>query len=104
MPGWDKKGIIFIAIITLIAILALVGTVGVLTTTTEVKISSNYKTNAQALYVAQTGELVSSFTLSFTLLEKSIEERVESSYRKNSLLKYVPGWRTGLFGRLFKRD
>jgi hypothetical protein len=48
-----------------------VGTVGVLTTTTEVKISSNYKTNAQSLYVAQAGELVSSFTLSFTPLEKS---------------------------------
>ncbi len=87
MPGWDEKGIIFIAIIALIAILALVGTVGVLTTTTEVKISSNYKTCTKALYVVQAGELVSSFTLSFTPLEKSIEERVESSYRKNSLLK-----------------
>ncbi len=51
--GLDEKGIVFIAIIALIAILALVGTVGVLTTTTEVKISSNYKTNAQALYAAK---------------------------------------------------
>jgi hypothetical protein len=49
--------------------------------------------------------LLSGFhNFSFTPLEKSIEERVESSYRKNSLLKYVPGWRTGLFGGLFRRD
>ncbi len=78
MPGWDENGIIFIAIIALIAILALVGTVGVLTTTTEVKISSNYKTNAQLLYVAQAGELVSSFTLSFTPLEKCRDKKVAS--------------------------
>ncbi len=55
MPGWDEKGIIFIAIIALIAILALVRTVGCLTTTTAVKISSNYKTCTKALYGSQAG-------------------------------------------------
>ncbi len=55
MSGWDEKGIVFIAIIALIAILVLVGTVGVLATTTEVKISSNYKTGIKALYAAQAG-------------------------------------------------
>ncbi|MBO1223417.1 MAG: hypothetical protein JYX80_03215 [Candidatus Scalindua sediminis] len=53
MSGWDEKGIVLIAIIALIAILALVGTVGVVTTTTEVKISSNYKTGTKALYAAK---------------------------------------------------
>jgi flagellar biosynthesis GTPase FlhF len=53
MSGWDKKDIVFIAINALIAILALVGTAGVLTTTTEVKISSNYKTGIKALYAAK---------------------------------------------------
>ena len=51
----DEKGFVLIAAIGLIAILALLGTVSVLTTATEIKISSNYKTNVKALYVAQAG-------------------------------------------------
>ena len=56
--GLGRKGHnLYCHYIALIAILALGGTVGVLTTTTEVKISSNYKTNAQSLYVAQAGRI-----------------------------------------------
>ncbi len=54
-PGGGENGFIIIAVIALIAILALVGTVAVLTTTTEIKISSNYKTGVQAFHAAQAG-------------------------------------------------
>ncbi len=53
MSGWDEKGHSLIAIIALIAILTLVGTAGIHTTTTEVKISSNYKTGTKELYAAK---------------------------------------------------
>jgi Tfp pilus assembly protein PilX len=51
----DEKGIVIIAIIGLVAILALLGTIGVMTTSTEIKISGNYKTSTKALYAAQGG-------------------------------------------------
>jgi len=54
-PGGDENGFIIIAVIALVAILALVGTVAVMTTTTEIKISSNYKTRTQAFYIAEAG-------------------------------------------------
>ena len=54
-PGRDENGFIIIAVIALVAILALVGTVAVMTTTTEIKISSNYKTRTQAFYIAEAG-------------------------------------------------
>jgi hypothetical protein len=54
-PGGGENGFIIIAVIALIAILALVGTVAVMTTTTEIKISSNYKTGVQAFHAAQAG-------------------------------------------------
>jgi Tfp pilus assembly protein PilX len=51
----DEKGFVLIAAIGLIAILALLGTVSVITTATEVKISSNHRTNTKAFYTAQAG-------------------------------------------------
>jgi Tfp pilus assembly protein PilX len=51
----DEKGIVLIAGIGLIAVLSLIGAMGIITTATEIKISSNYKTNAKALYAAQAG-------------------------------------------------
>ncbi len=51
----DERGIVLIAALALIAILALVGGVAVITTNTDVKISSNYKSSVQALYAAQAG-------------------------------------------------
>ena len=55
IPASDEKGFVLIAVIMLLIILALIGTVAVITTTTEIKISSNYKTNAKSLYAAQAG-------------------------------------------------
>jgi Tfp pilus assembly protein PilX len=51
----NEKGMVLIGAISLIALLALFGTVGVITTFTEIKISSNYKTSIQATYAAQAG-------------------------------------------------
>jgi predicted acyltransferase (DUF342 family) len=53
--GRNEKGIVLIAAIALVAILALAGTAAVITTTTDMKISSNYKTSAQAFYIAEAG-------------------------------------------------
>ena len=55
IPASAEKGFVLIAVIMLLIILALIGTVAVITTTTEIKISSNYKTNAKSLYAAQAG-------------------------------------------------
>ena len=54
MLGHDK-GFVFIAALALIAILAIVSTVAVYTTTTDIRISGNYKTSVQAFYVAEAG-------------------------------------------------
>ncbi len=51
----NEKGIVLIGAISLIAILALLGTVSVITTTTEIIISRNYKTSVQSRYVAEAG-------------------------------------------------
>lgn len=53
--GRNEKGIVLIAAIALVAILALVGTAAVITTTTDMKISSNYKSSVQAFYAAEAG-------------------------------------------------
>lgn len=54
MHGHDK-GFVFIAALALIAILAIVSTVAVYTTTTDIRISGNFKTSVQAFYVAEAG-------------------------------------------------
>lgn len=51
----DEKGMILIIVLALIAILTLVGTTAVITTTTDIKISGNYKNSVKALYAAQAG-------------------------------------------------
>lgn len=51
----DEKGIVFIVALALVAILALVGTVAVITTNTDIKISSNHKTSVQTLFAAEGG-------------------------------------------------
>lgn len=51
----DEKGIVLISVLALVSILALVGGVAVITTNTDIKISSNYKTSVEALYAAQAG-------------------------------------------------
>ncbi|MFQ5713832.1 MAG: PilX N-terminal domain-containing pilus assembly protein, partial [Candidatus Scalinduaceae bacterium] len=51
----NEKGIVLIGAIALIAILALLGTVGVVTTSTEIIISRNYKASVQASYATQAG-------------------------------------------------
>jgi hypothetical protein len=51
----NEKGIVLVGAIALVAILALLGTVGVVTTSTEIIISKNYKTSVQARYVTEAG-------------------------------------------------
>ncbi|MCR4321213.1 MAG: pilus assembly PilX N-terminal domain-containing protein [Candidatus Brocadiaceae bacterium] len=51
----DEKGMILIVVLALIAILTLAGTTAVITTTTDIKISGNYKTSVQSFYTAEAG-------------------------------------------------
>src|SRR3989304_2614511 len=51
----DDKGLVFIAALPLIAILAIISTAAVFTTTTDIRISGNFKTSIQAFYVAEAG-------------------------------------------------
>ena len=50
-----NKGLVLIAALALISILAIVSTVAVYTTTTDIRISGNFKTSVQAFYVAEAG-------------------------------------------------
>ncbi|QII13901.1 putative polygalacturonase [Candidatus Kuenenia stuttgartiensis] len=51
----NDKGIALITALILIAVLAIAGTVVVITTTTDITISSNYKSSTQAFYIAEAG-------------------------------------------------
>ena len=56
MPTYgDEKGMSLIVVLALIAILTLAGTTAVITTTTDIKISGNYKTSVQSFYTAEAG-------------------------------------------------
>ena len=54
-PLNNEKGIIFISVIALLAVLTILGVVAVTSTTTDIKISSNYKRSKQAFYAAESG-------------------------------------------------
>lgn len=51
----NERGIVLIAVLAIIAILVVVGSVAVITTNTDLKISSNHKSSVLALYAAQAG-------------------------------------------------
>ncbi len=51
----NEKGIVLVGTIALTALLALFGTLGIVTTSTELIISKNYKSSVQARYVAEAG-------------------------------------------------
>jgi Tfp pilus assembly protein PilX len=53
-PG-DEKGMVLVVGLLLISVLSLVGTTAVMTSTTDMKISSNYRSGAQAFYIAEAG-------------------------------------------------
>ena len=53
-PG-DEKGVVLVLGLLLVAVLSLVGTTAVMTSTTDMKINSNYKSGAQAFYIAEAG-------------------------------------------------
>lgn len=51
----NERGIVLIAAMALVAILALVGGIALVTTNTDIKISSNYKSSVKGLFAAQAG-------------------------------------------------
>jgi len=51
----DERGVILVAVILLMSVLALLGTTAMITTRTTFKISGNYRSGQEALYVAQGG-------------------------------------------------
>lgn len=51
----DEKGMVLVVGLLLVAVLMLVGTTAVMTSTTDIKISANYKTGNQAFYAAEAG-------------------------------------------------
>jgi PilX N-terminal len=51
----DEKGMVLVVALLLIAALVLLGTTAVMMSTTDMKISANYKTGNQAFYVAEAG-------------------------------------------------
>ena len=55
MPFGNDKGMVMAVILMLVAVLVILGTTGILTVTTDMKISSNFRENARALYDAEAG-------------------------------------------------
>lgn len=51
----DEKGLVLVTILMLIVVLALLGTTAVIMSTTDLKISGNYKTGNRAFYAAEAG-------------------------------------------------
>ncbi|MDO8723937.1 MAG: pilus assembly PilX N-terminal domain-containing protein, partial [Syntrophales bacterium] len=51
----DEKGMVLVVGLLLIVVLMLLGTTAVMTSTTDMKISANYKTSNQAFYIAEAG-------------------------------------------------
>lgn len=51
----NNKGMVFIVVLALVAILALAGTATVVTTTTDIKISTNHKGSVQTLFATEGG-------------------------------------------------
>ena len=81
-PIENEKGIVLIAAIALVAILSLVGTVAVITTTTDTKISGNYKNSVQAFYTAEAG------------VQDAIHRLVNGTI-SDAGYKLDPNWNTG---------
>ncbi len=55
LPIGNDKGMVMAIILMLVAVLVILGTTGILTVTTDMKISSNFRENARALYDAEAG-------------------------------------------------
>lgn len=55
MPLSNENGMVMAVILMLVAVLVILGTTGILTVTTDMKISANYRENARALYNAEAG-------------------------------------------------
>jgi len=51
----NEKGMVMVIVLMLVAVLVILGTTGILTVTTDMKISSNFRENARALYDAEAG-------------------------------------------------
>lgn len=51
----NEKGMVLVVALLLIALLVLLGTTAVMTSTTDMKISSNYKASNQVFYIAEAG-------------------------------------------------
>ena len=51
----DEKGMVLVVGLLMVAVLMLLGTTAMMTSTTDLKISSNYKTGSQAFYIAEAG-------------------------------------------------
>ena len=51
----DEKGMVLVVGLLLIVVLMMIGTTAVMTSTTDMKISGNYKTSNQAFYAAEAG-------------------------------------------------
>lgn len=54
-PLRNEKGMVMAVILMLVAVLVILGTTGILTVTTDMKISANYRENARAFYDAEAG-------------------------------------------------
>lgn len=51
----DEKGMVLVIGLLIVAVLMLLGATAVMTSTTDIKISTNYKTSSQAFYIAEAG-------------------------------------------------
>jgi len=75
----NEKGMVLVIVLLLLAALIILGTTAVMQTSTDLKISSNYKTGVQAFYIAEAGlaraeaELINDLNIDQDLSNTSFE-------------------------------
>lgn len=55
VEGFGEKGMVLVAVVLIMSVLAMLGTTSLLLSTTGQKLSSNYRFNEEAIYIAQGG-------------------------------------------------
>jgi len=93
-PLYNEKGMVLVVGLLLVAVLMILGTTAVLMSTTDIKISSNYKSGSQAFYIAEAGlerargqlktDLSGSDTS--TLVQTALSQKLAASAGTNSVL------------------
>ena len=98
----DEKGMVLVVGLLLVSVLSLLGTTAVMTSTTDMKINSNYNSNAQAFYIAEAGierarAQLLTLTLGGTTLSQALAARVGANNQLSNSTNMANFFANGAF-------